>query len=167
MELQEHSEADLYGQTHMNTFLTDSSSIGSSDLSDSVRDPATERVSGLQTLPVHSGNLSKFPLATLPTSPGTASSGPLKFNVFSSFMGRRKRKIPHTNEVKQALHKLDKLSTKTLKQQQVLLDLFKDWGAGLSDSASRELIINLFNLLIGTLKYRPRVCSLINVYRSS
>lgn len=132
----------------LSSFLTDSSSIGSCNLSESLQNPMTGQPSGSQ-VPIHSGNLSKFPLATLPHSAGPKSSSSLKFNVFSTLLGRRKRKIPNTNDVKQAMDKFDKLSKKTLKQQQVLLDLFQVWGGSLPDSSSRELVINLFNLLLG------------------
>lgn len=110
--------------------------------------PAFDPNSGYQHL--HSSNLSKFPLAALPHSP-IPKSGSLKLSMLSSLMGKRRKKMPNTHDLSQALDKLSKLSKKTLKQQQNVLNLFKDWGTGLPDSASRELVMNLFNMLLGPL----------------
>lgn len=95
--------------------------------------------------PLHSGNLNKYPISSLPP-PKPQSS---RFNVFSFIVGKKRNRIPTTGELKQALEKLDKLTVKTLKQQQDIMEMFKYWGTGLPDSASRELVSNLGNILSG------------------
>lgn len=142
------SPGDANNISPLSSMVAGSSSLDSG--SESLRVTTSGQLNGVYShMPIHSGNLSKFPLATLPNS-SSPKSGPLKLGVFS-FMGRRRKKLPTTHDLGQALDKLNKQSKKTLKQQQAVLNLFKDWGTGLPDSASRELVMNLFNMLLGPL----------------
>lgn len=146
MALRPYSADGAQGAAQLSSAKADSSSAGSP--SQSLTLPTSDPIDGVhRNMSFHSGNLSRFPLATLPT-PSPKSP---KFNVLSALIPHRRKKLPNTHDVGQALEKLNKLAKKTHKQHQNVLNIFKAWGTGLPDSASRELVMNLFNMLLGPL----------------
>jgi hypothetical protein len=119
-------------------------------------------------LPIHGENLSKFPESKLPhtapifkTSAGTTettknsqsfgSSSSRLSSMFSALWTGKRKKRPTTGDVKQTLDKLDKLTTKTVKQEVKMMETLREWGLGLPDSASRDLVANISNILTGKL----------------
>lgn len=90
--------------------------------------------------------------AATPNSQSFGSSSSRLSNMFSAlWIGKRKKK-PTTGDFKQALDKLDKLTAKTVKQEMKMMDILREWGLGLPDSASRDLVANISNILTGKLK---------------
>lgn len=129
------------------THRTDSSSMDSGSSNFSADETYNQSLH--RNMSFNSGNLSRFPVNTLPT-PVSAPKTP-KLNVLTSFMGFRKKKLPNTHDMKSALDKLKKLAKKAQKQQEEVLNIFQAWGTGLPDSVSRELVVNMFNMLLGPL----------------
>lgn len=112
-----------------------------------------------------SEKLSTFPLSTHPhtapvgktssliaTATSTKSFGQSSSrlsSVFSVLWSGKRKKKPTTSNVKQALEKLDKLTAKTIKQEANMIETLREWGLGLPDSASRDLVANISNIIKG------------------